>query len=89
MCLVAPQVHDYLGRKLTGLCRDFQKNTAGGSARRSLQVASPPILESYPAPRLAAQQDGWAPTFWMSVMSTSLITLFLFEEPDLELSKHR
>lgn len=29
------------------------------------------------------------PTFWMSVMSTSLMTLFLLEEPDLELSKHK
>lgn len=30
-------------------------------------------------------------TFWMSVMSVSLMTLFLLEEPDLELelSKHR
>lgn len=30
-------------------------------------------------------------TFWMSVMSVSLMTLFLFEDPDLELelSKHR
>lgn len=30
-------------------------------------------------------------TFWMSVMSVSLMTLFLFDEPDLELelSKHR
>lgn len=33
----------------------------------------------------------WSPTFCMSVMSTSLMTLFFFEEPDLELelSKHR
>lgn len=32
-----------------------------------------------------------ARTFWMSVMSVSLMTLFLLEEPDLELelSKHR
>lgn len=40
-------------------------------------------------PGLGEWWDGWAPTFWMSVMSTSLITLFLLEDPDLELSKHR
>lgn len=30
-------------------------------------------------------------TFWISVMSSSLMTLFFFEDPDLELelSKHR
>lgn len=30
-------------------------------------------------------------TFWMSVMSSSLMTLFLLEDPDLELelSKHK
>lgn len=33
--------------------------------------------------------QGLGPTFWMSVMSTSLMTLFLLEDPDLELSKHR
>lgn len=32
---------------------------------------------------------GGTPTFWMSVMSASRMTLFLLEEPDLELSKHR
>lgn len=32
-----------------------------------------------------------ANTFWMSVMSSSLMTLFLLEDPDLELelSKHK
>lgn len=34
-------------------------------------------------------EGGATPTFWMSVMSASLMTLFLLEDPDLELSKHK
>lgn len=35
--------------------------------------------------------DVWSFTFWMSVMSNSLITLFFLEllDLELELSKHR
>ena len=52
--------------------------------RQLRDPAAPPLL------RLGGEgEQGAAPTFWMSVMSTSLMTLFLLEKPDLELSKHR